>query len=32
MSNQLMILYVIAGVMLVLYLIRRRKRLTRDDD
>jgi hypothetical protein len=32
MSNQAIVLYVIAGVLLVLYLIRRRSRLSRDDD
>jgi hypothetical protein len=32
MSNQAIVLYVIAGVLLVLYLMRRRSRLSRDDD
>jgi hypothetical protein len=32
MGNQVVILWVIAGVLLVLYLMRRRSRLSRDDD
>jgi branched-subunit amino acid ABC-type transport system permease component len=32
MSNQAMILYAVAAVLLVLYLMRRRSRMGRDDD
>lgn len=32
MDNQAIILYVVAGVLLVLYLMRRRSRLTREED
>jgi hypothetical protein len=32
MSNQTIILWVIAAVLLVLYIMRRRSRLSRDDD
>lgn len=32
MSNQAIVLYVVAAVLLVLYLVRRRSRMNRDDD
>ena len=32
MDNQAMVLYVVAGVLLLLYLVRRRGRLTREED
>ena len=32
MSNQTIVLWVIAAVLLVLYLMRRRGRMSRDDD
>jgi hypothetical protein len=32
MSNQAIVLYVIAGVLLVLYLMRRRSRISREDE
>jgi hypothetical protein len=31
MDNQAIVLYVVAGVLLVLYMVRRRSRLSRED-
>jgi hypothetical protein len=31
MSNQAIVLYVVAGVLLVLFMVRRRSRLSRED-
>jgi hypothetical protein len=32
MSNQAIVLYVVAGVLLVLFMVRRRSRLSREED